>query len=343
MWQHTIKMDVSIIIINYKSCALVMDCINSIVQQTTQGSYEIIVVDNDSQDGAKEKILSAYPETVWVQTGYNAGFARANNAGMKVAKGEYFLILNADTIILNKAIDQSLVMLKAYPGAVGAGVQLLNTDGSAQISGAHFIKGGLNTLLPLPYLGRLIRYLGYKFKSTIPSVQNVQQDIEVDWLVGAYMLIKASAINKSGPFDEDFFMYAEEIEWCARLRKEGKLVLFASPKVIHIGGGTSGNYYNTGESENGKNLWNKKGRQIIVSNMLRIRKQFGIGWFLLIIGIYVFEIPVFAVGLMIDKLMNGKKARFSWQNVNDYSKNIAVLMKYFFKILQNKPYFYKVA
>jgi GT2 family glycosyltransferase len=336
-------MDVSIIIINYKSGALIMDCIKSIVQQTSPGSYEIIVVDNDSQDDAQEKIQASFPNIVWIQTGYNAGFARANNAGIKIAKGEYLLILNADTIILDKAIDKSIALLKAYTGAVGAGVQLLNTDSTTQISGAHFMKGGLNTLLPLPYLGRLIRYLGYKFKSTIPSVQNVQQDIEVDWVVGAYMLVKADVIKKSGPFDEDFFMYAEEIEWCARLRKQGKLILFAEPKVIHIGGGTSGDYYSTEESENGKNLWNKKGRQVIVSNMLRIRKQFGARWFLLITGAYIFEIPVFTIGLLIDKLVNRSKPKFSWQNVKDYCRNITVLMKYFFKILQNKKYFYKVA
>ncbi len=336
-------MDVSIIIINYKSYALVMDCIQSIVQQTTTGSYEIIIVDNDSKDGAKDKILSAYPEVKWLQLDYNAGFARANNAGMKIAKGEHYLILNADTIILDKAIDKSIGLLKNYPGAVGCGVQLLNTDGTTQISGAHFIKGGLNTLLPLPYLGRVIRYLGYTFKSTVPSVQHVQQDIEVDWVVGAYMLVKADVIKKSGMFDEDFFMYAEEIEWCARLRKQGKLILFAEPKIIHIGGGTSGDYYNTEESENGKNLWNLKGRQIMVSNMVRIRKQFGAGWFLLIAGMYLFEIPVFAVCLLFDKLINGSKAKFKWKNVKDYTANIAVLMKYFFTIVLNKRYFYKVA
>jgi GT2 family glycosyltransferase len=336
-------MDVSIIIINYKSGALVMDCIQSIVQQTAAGSYEIIVVDNDSQDGAKEKILNTFPEVKWLQLDYNAGFARANNAGMKIAKGDHYLILNADTIILDKAIDKSIALLKNYPGAVGCGIQLLNTDGSTQISGAHFMKGGLNTLLPLPYLGRLIRYLGYKFKSTVPSVQNVQQDIEVDWVVGAYMLVKADVISKSGMFDEDFFMYAEEIEWCARLRKQGKLILFSEPKIIHIGGGTSGDYYNTEESENGKNLWNLKGRQIMISNMVRIRKQFGVGWFLLIIGTYIFEIPVFAFCLLIDKILNSSKAKFKWQNVKDYTANMGVLLKYFFTILFNKRYFYKVA
>lgn len=336
-------MDVSIIIINYKSCKLVMDCIESIVQQTKQGSYEIIVVDNDSQDGAKEKIMTAFPQIKWLQLDYNAGFARANNAGMKIASGDYFLILNADTIILDQAIDKSIALLKNYPGAAGCGVQLLNTDGSSQISGAHFMKGGLNTLLPLPYFGRLVRYLGYKFKSTVPSVQHVQKDVEVDWVVGAYMLVSADAVKKAGMFDEDFFMYAEEIEWCARLRKQGKLVLFSEPKVIHIGGGTSGDYYNTEESENGKNLWNRKGRQIIISNMLRIRKQFGIGWFLLITSCYVGEIPLFFFCLLIDKIINGSKAKFKWRNLSDYTSNIAVLLKYFFKMLFNKRYFYKVA
>lgn len=320
-----------------------MDCIQSIVQQTKPGTYEVIVVDNDSQDGAKEKILAAFPGTKWLQLDYNAGFARANNAGMKIAKGDYYLILNADTIILGNAIGKSIALLQDYPGAVGCGIQLLNTDGSTQISGAHFMKGGLNTLLPLPYLGRMIRYFGYKFKSTVPSVQHVQQNTEVDWVVGAYMLVKADAAKQSGMFDEDFFMYAEEIEWCARLRRQGKLVLFSEPKIIHIGGGTSGDYYNTEESENGKNLWNLKGRQVMVSNMVRIRKQFGIGWFLFIIGTYIFEIPVFAFCLLVDKLINGSKAKFKWKNVKDYTANMGVLMKYFFTILFNKRYFYKIA
>lgn len=336
-------MDVSIIIINYKSAKLVLDCIESIYQQTHRNSFEIIIVDNDSKDDCKEKVFAAFADIRWLQTGYNAGFARANNAGIRIAAGEYILILNADTIILDGAIDKSIALLKQEGDAVGCGVQLLNTDGTNQISGAHFVKGGLNTLLPLPYLGKLIRYLGYRFKSTVPSVQTINNKIEVDWVVGAYILVKKEVLLKCGLMDEDFFMYAEEIEWCSRLRKQGKLYLFAEPKVIHIGGGTSSDYYSTSENENSKNLWNKKGRQIIVSNMLRIRKQFGIGWFLIITGTYVFEIPVFFFCLLINKFFTGGKAPYSWKNCIDYVKNIGVLLQYFFKILLNKPYFYKVA
>lgn len=336
-------MDVSIIIINYKSAKLVLDCVESIYQQTHQYSFEIIIVDNDSKDDCKEKVLASYPDTRWLQTGYNAGFARANNAGIRIANGEYVLILNADTIITNGAIDKSLALLKNEKDGVGCGVQLLNTDGSNQISGAHFIKGGLNTLLPLPYLGKLIRYLGYRLKSTIPSVQTITDKIEVDWVVGAYILVKKETLQKAGLMDEDFFMYAEEIEWCSRLRKQGKLFLFAEPKVIHIGGGTSSDYYTTSENENSKNLWNKKGRQIIVSNMLRIRKQFGIIWFLIIAGTYIVEIPIFFFGLLIQAIFTGGKATYSFKNWIDYVKNMGVLLRYFFKIFFNKPYFYKVA
>lgn len=336
-------MDVSIIIINYKSAALVLDCMASIYQQTHRYSFEIIVVDNDSQDDCRQKVSALYPATRWLQTGYNAGFARANNAGIRIAYGGYILILNADTIITDGAIDKSIALLQQEPDAVGCGVQLLNTDGSNQISGAHFVKGGLNTLLPLPYLGKLVRYLGYRFKSAIPSVQTIKNKIEVDWVVGAYILVKRNILQITGLMDEDFFMYAEEIEWCSRLRKQGKLYLFAGPKVIHIGGGTSSDYYTTTENENSKNLWNKKGRQIIISNMLRIRKQFGIGWFLFIAGAYFFEIPVFFTCLLLHKIFTFNKATYRFKNWLDYVKNMGVLLRYFFTILLNQPHFYKVA
>jgi len=218
----------------------------------------------------------------------------------------------------------------------------LNPDMSHQISGAHFVKGGLNILLPLPYLGRFVRYLGYKLKTRVPSVQTVSQKIEVDWIVGAFILVRKNILDKAGLLDEDFFMYAEEIEWCARLRKQGKLYLFNEPRVVHLGGGTSSDYYGAEENENSKNLWNKKGRQIMVSKMLQIRKQFGLSWFLIICAFFIAEIPLFIFCLLIEKIIKGGNARYSWNNVWGYCNNIAVLLKYVPKIIANKPFFYKV-
>ena len=336
-------MDLSIILVNYKSTSLVLDCLESIYKQTNQYSFEIILVDNDSKDDCKEIVLQHYPSVIFLSMDYNAGFAMANNTGIQIAKGEFFLLLNTDTIILDGAIDKSISMLKNYPQAVGCGVQLLNTDGSTQISGAHFIKGGLNTLLPLPYLGKLIRWLGYQLNSKIPSVTSIQDTIEVDWIVGAFMLIRKNAIEKSGLLDSDFFMYAEEIEWCARLRKQGKLLLFAEPKVTHIGGGTSGDYYSTTESQNGKNLWDAKGKQVMVSTMLRIRKQFGVGWFIIISATYLIEIPIFLICLLIETILKIGKTKYKFKNVVSYSSNMLVVIKLFFTILLNKPHFYKVS
>lgn len=334
-------MDLSIILVNYNSSQLVLDCIKSIYQETRKISFEIIVVDNASADNSREIILGKYPNVVWLQMSYNAGFARANNAGIKTANGTYILVLNTDTIILDGALDNVVELFKAETNAAAAGVQLLNPDGSHQISGAHFIKGGLNFLLPLPYLGRFIRYWGYRLKSKVPSITTVKEKTEVDWIVGAFILT-TKAIASGNLLDEDFFMYAEEIEWCSRLKKHGRLFLYEKPKVIHLGGATSSTYYNTEETENSKNLWNRKGRQILISMMLRIRKQYGVGWFLLMLLIFVFEIPVFFLCLLIEKVFKGSKAKYSWPSFRNYCINIFFLVGYIPKIIVNRPFFYKV-
>ena len=146
-----------------------LGCISSVYEQTKKISFEIILVDNNSEDNCKELVLQKFPAVLWLQTGYNAGFARANNQGIKIANGENVLLLNADTIVLDGALDKAIALFK-NDDVIGCGVQLLNNDGTHQISGAHFVKGGLNFLLPLPYLGRFIRYWGYKLNTRVPSI-----------------------------------------------------------------------------------------------------------------------------------------------------------------------------
>jgi len=336
-------MDISIIIINYKSAKLVLDCIESVYLQTKQNSFEIILVDNNSEDNCRELVLAKYPAIVWLQMGYNAGFGRANNAAFEIAKGELILLLNADTIILDGAIDKAAGLLRKHPEAIGCGVQLMHPDMTKQISGAYDIKGGLNSLLPLPYTGNLIRSLGYLSKSTVPSITQFDDATEIDWIVGAFIMVKKGLLKKSGYFDPDFFMYAEEIEWCYRLRKNGKLLLFSEPKVIHLLGGTSNDYYNTTENENGRNVWNKKGRQIIISNMLRIRKQLGLYWLFVNASVYLLNIPVFFICLSFDKLTHMDKAKFTWADFGGYVKNMLTLLRFLPRMVVNKPYFYKVS
>ena len=336
------EVELSIIIINYRSAQLVCDCIQSIYTQTLKTAFEIIVVDNFSEDNSLQTITSRFPAIRSIQMSYNSGFARGNNAAIKVAQGKYILLLNGDTIILDNALDKTVQLMNQHEQFIGCGIQLLNPDGTYQISGAHFKTGGLNTLLPLPYLGRFIRFLGYKLKSRVPSITKANAVTEVDWIVGAFLMVRKDVILKSGLMDEDFFMYAEEIEWCSRLRRYGRLSIFGEPTIIHIGGGTTSDYYDTEENENSRNLWNLKGRQILISSMLRIRKQFGLFWFFIILGFYLFDILIFLLGLSFEKLFKGKRARFTWKNFSDYVVNMKVLLGYVGRMIRNKPYFYKV-
>ncbi|MBP6431250.1 MAG: glycosyltransferase family 2 protein [Ferruginibacter sp.] len=337
------NIDVSIIIVNYKTAQLVVDCIDSINKETNKYTYEIVVVDNESNDNSEEIIKGKHPSILWIQMGYNSGFARANNAGIKCAKGKYILLLNGDTIVLSNAIDITIDLLKQNEKVVACGVQLLNEDGTTQISGAKNLKGGLNFLLPIPYLGKFIRFLGYTFKSTIPSISEVQNFIEVDWIIGAFILAKRQAIDNAGLLDEDFFMYAEEMEWCSRLKKQGQLCLFGQPKVIHIGGGSSKDAYNTNGWDNSKDVWSKKARQIMLSNMVRIRKEFGVGWYLFIQGVYFLGIPVFILGWLAESVVSLGKVKYNWSNIKGYILNIITSSKYLFCIVLNKKTFYKVS
>ena len=112
----------SIIIVNYKTPDLVIQCIRSVYQETLRHPFEIIVVDNDSQDDSQARILAAFPGVTWIQMNYNSGFARGNNAGIRQATGEWILLLNGDTLVLDGALDLTLDLAIAEPDLVACGV-----------------------------------------------------------------------------------------------------------------------------------------------------------------------------------------------------------------------------
>ena len=334
-------MDLSIIIVNYKSSHHVLKCLHSIEECKMKINYEIIVVDNASGDDSKELILSAFNQIIWVQGEYNAGFARANNRGIRVSKGRNILLLNADTIIKNDAIEQTVSMFDKEDRCSACGVQLLNPDGSKQFSGAKFVTGGINNFLALPYLGQLIRYLGFKSGMKQHNIVDIKKDIDVDWIVGAFIMTRRSTLDRAGLLDEDFFIYAEEIEWCSRLRKYGPMKLYHKPEVVHIGGGTSSSFYNKKSNENFGNLHDQKGKQILLSQWLRIRKQYGLLWYLFHVFVYYTEILTFGILLAIDKLIKGKNSTHHYSEWIGYTKNIIKLGKYIPMIAIHKHQFYK--
>ena len=322
----------SVIIVNYKTPELLANCLKSIFEQSSDISFEVIVVDNASGDHSEDLITELFPSVKWIQLDYNAGFARANNAGIRTSSADTVVLLNSDTIILGNALNECYKVFTAS-NYIACGVQLLNRDHTPQISGNYFMVGGLNNLLPLPYLGPLIKKVGDIFKVKKPHVPDANEPVEVDWINGAFLMVKRNAIEKAGLMDEDFFLYAEEAEWCYRLRKVGKLVIYGQFKVIHLQGETSNAAF-TSRSQGYSNLYDKKGLQIMLSNFVRIRKQYGAIWFLIHLLMYTLNIPlVFIMALFRSNQFN---------NAGKYARNIVILWGYSIKILLNRPFFYKV-
>ncbi|HVS97179.1 MAG TPA: glycosyltransferase family 2 protein [Puia sp.] len=331
-------MDLSVIIVNYRTPTLTRDCLRSLRAETRGLQYEVIVVDNASGDDSRDQITGEFPDVRWIQMGYNAGFARANNMGIRESCGSAVLLLNSDTLIEDGAVEGCFRELAAGP-YVAAGVQLLNPDRSSQISGNFFMRGGLNYLLPLPYLGQLVKWLGRRFNVARPHIPNASATQEADWINGAFLMVKREAIDRAGLMDEDFFLYAEEAEWCGRLRKIGPLCIYGQFHVVHFQGASANDMFGS-EGKGYYNLYDRKGLQIMLSNFVRIRKQFGKGWFLFQLFFYIVEIPVFLAGLPISALTG--RPRYSWTRFRQYCMNVGVIISKSPVILRNKPHFYKV-
>jgi GT2 family glycosyltransferase len=329
-------MVLTIIIVNYKSTHLVLDCLGHLYRDPVAKDFDVFIVDNASGDNSKQVITAAFPRVWWIEMTYNAGFARANNEGIRRSAkgGGPVLLLNGDTLP-DAAVIASCCQRLMSSDYIAAGVQLLNSDGSPQISGMYVMKGGLNYLLPLPFLGAVIKWFGEKVGVKKPHVRGGGESIiEVDWINGAFLMVKRSAILQAGLLDEDFFLYAEEAEWCGRLKKTGPLCIYGDLKMIHLQGETANQEFGSG-GKGYYNFYDRKGLQIMLSNFVRIRKQLGIFWFLVQLFFYLADIPVFFIGLAFSK-------RYSFAQFRNYCKNIGVILRLSPTIIGNKPYFYKV-
>lgn len=329
----------SIIIINFRTPQLLADCLETVYGQTAGIAFEVIVVDNASGDNSQEIILSRYPLVKWINMSYNSGFARANNEGIRHSVGDAVLLLNSDTLVVENAIGGCYNTF-INSGFAACGVQLLNVDGSPQISGNYFMPGGLNNLLPLPYTGSAIKWLGNLVRVKKPHVPDSDSEIEVDWINGAFLMVKKSFIEKSGLLDEDFFLYAEEAEWCYRLKKHGRLVIYGQYKVIHLQGETSNAAF-TSSGRGYSNLYDRKGLQIMISNFVRIRKQNGILWFLIQLLVYTFNIIVFFIAIVMKTILF-MVTKEEFTRFKKYSANVLRVWPYVIKISSGRPYFYKI-
>lgn len=332
--------DLSIIIINYKTPQLTINCLQTIYDQTSNIILEVIVVDNASGDGNRDIVCGRFPQIKWVQMDYNAGFARANNEGIRQSSGDIVLLLNSDTLNEDNAIERCYLAFRdgTY---VACGVQLLNSDRTPQISGNYFMKGSLNHLLPLPYIGSLVKLMGNLVRVKKPNIPSTDSAVEVDWINGAFLMVKKHVIDKAGLMDEDFFLYAEEAEWCSRINAFGKLAIFGQFKVIHLQGFSANQTFGSA-GQGYYNLYDRKGLQIMLSNFVRIRKQFGVSWYLFHLVSYTLTIPIFFIVGIFHNLFTFRNLFRHFSDAGGFAKNVVRLWRYLPIIISRKPHFYKV-
>jgi len=237
-----------IAIVNYRTAALVIDCLHSLSAQVAElVNVRVVVVDNNSNDGSAAKLKSAIENEKWsswasvMPLDKNGGFAFGNNASIKVAMAsaepvDYIMLLNPDTVALPGAIKTLIEFMNTHPAVGIAGSQLEDANGSVD-SSAHIFPTPLSELEGSARLGMLSRLL--RQYVVTPPPQAVAH--QCDWVSGASMIIRRRVIEEIGLMDEDYFLYFEEVDFCHRTHQAGwQCWQVPSSRVIHLEGASTG-------------------------------------------------------------------------------------------------------
>ena len=232
--------DLSVIIVNWNARDRLAECLASIEQQAGGLSPETWVVDNGSTDGSAELVERRFPCVKLLVNQENLGYARANNQALRRAQGRYLLLLNPDTVILDDALTAMIDFLEVHSDVGAVGCRLVNPDGSLQTSSYSFptlftilvSAYGLKRVLPLKLLRRT--FPGQALGGHFGQLSRHDQVRSVDFVTGACMMVRREAMEHVGLLDENFFLYAEEIDWCRRIKGAGWGVYFTPQgQVIH--------------------------------------------------------------------------------------------------------------
>lgn len=227
--------DVSVVIVNWNTREILHDCIKSIYEQTRNIVFEVIVIDNASSDGSVAMVKADFPQAILIANQDNRGFAAANNQGIAIAKGRYVLLLNSDTIVLDGAIQKTIAFADQHLQAAVIGCRVLNKDLTLQPT-CFMYPSVLNLLLSMTYLYKLFPRCHFFGREKISWWD--RDDVRpVQTVTGCFMLVRKEAIEQVGVMDENFFMYAEETDWCRRFQQAGWIHLFYPDAcIIHLGG-----------------------------------------------------------------------------------------------------------
>lgn len=227
-------MNVSIIIISYNTCALLRDCLASVREKARGIDYEIFVVDNASNDGSCAMIERDYPDIHLIKNCENRGFAKANNQAIRMARGEYVLLLNSDTILENNVVGLLHDFMQAHPRAAVCGPLLLNADKTVQRSiDTHLtVKTLVLRLIREHYRDRFHRPLGDKYHPNNFDYVAKAYKVSDGWLTGAVLMIRKSVFSEVGLLDENYHFYMEDSDWGLAVSRSGWEIWFAPEAVV---------------------------------------------------------------------------------------------------------------
>ncbi len=257
--------DLSVIIVNWNTKELLLNCIESFYRTVRGLGFEIFVVDNGSDDGSADSVRMSFPEIELIQNQGNLGFAKANNEALRKSKGRYALLLNTDVILTDGAVEKLVEFMENNPTVGIAGGQLINGDGSKQNSFDNFpslATAALNKSLLRMFFPK--RYPSKRVNYSIP--------IDVHSVIGACMIVRSQSIKDVGLLDEDYFFFLEETDWCYRMRqRKWRVCHIPQAKIVHLQGKTVNLVRDRAKIEYYRSLYLffKKHRGIVESAFLR--------------------------------------------------------------------------
>jgi len=229
------EITLSIIIVNWNTVDLLKDCLESIFSKKYKFSYEVIVSDNGSADDSVKMVETSFPRVRILKNNVNLGFAKGNNVAMSEAKGKYFLLLNSDTIVLDKAFDIMVDYLNKNSQVMMVGPRVLNKDGSFQSACRRSLPNPKNSMIYLFGLSKILKKDAYK-----NSYKDITDEEEIEAISGSVMMFRREVFDVNGGLDEDFFMYGEDLDFCKRVIDKGwKIVYLNNAEIIHLGGASS--------------------------------------------------------------------------------------------------------
>ncbi|MEJ2507345.1 MAG: glycosyltransferase, partial [Ignavibacteriaceae bacterium] len=229
-------MDLSIIIVNYNVKEFLQNLLYSIEKASTNITKEVIVVDNASDDGSVNLIKEKFPSVKLIENQSNVGFGIANNQALKMANGEFLLLINPDAVVSEDTFDKMIFFFKKNPDAGLAGCKILNPDGTLQLACRRSFPGPWTSFCKVTGLSNL--FPGSKlFARYNLTYLDIDQTYEVDAISGSFMMMRREVYEKVGGFDEHFFMYGEDLDLSYRIKQAGYKVFYVhTTQIIHYKG-----------------------------------------------------------------------------------------------------------